>query len=203
VVVGSIVAGIATPTEAAALGVAASLGVAAAYRSLQWEKFLEAVRQTVRFSVMTLFIICGSITFSQILAFSGASGELSTLIVQSNLTPLFILLGMLAILMALGCFMDQVSMMMITMPLYMPIVEQMGYNVVWFGVLVLLIMEISLATPPFGLLLFVAKGAAPSSTTMRQVIVSVLPFIFMALLLVALLIAAPQVTLFLPDLINR
>lgn len=202
VVVGSIVAGIATPTESAALGVASSLAVATAYRSLHWKNFLEAVRQTLRFSIMTLFIICGSITFSQILAFSGASGELSRLIIQSNFTPLFILLGMLAILMALGCFMDQVSMMMITMPLYMPIVEQMGYNVVWFGVLVLLIMEISLATPPFGLLLFVAKGAAPASTTMRQVIVSVLPFIFMALLLVVLLIAAPQITLFLPNLMS-
>ena len=99
--------------------------------------------------------------------------------------------------------MDQVSMMMITMPLYMPVIEQMGYNVVWFGVLTLMVMEISLATPPFGLLLFVAKGAAPADTTMRQVIISVLPFVFMALLVVALLIAVPQLTLLLPELINN
>ena len=99
--------------------------------------------------------------------------------------------------------MDQVSMMMITMPLYMPVIEQMGYNVVWFGVLTLMVMEISLATPPFGLLLFVAKGAAPAGTTMRQVIISVLPFVFIALLVVALLIAVPQLTLLLPELINN
>ena len=203
VVVGSIIGGIATPTESAALGALATLVAAAAYGKLSWSNFVVSTTQTLRFTVMTLFIICGSITFSQILAFSEATTGLSSLVVDSNMQPIAILIGMLLILMFLGCFLDQVSMMMITMPLYMPIVEQMGYNVVWFGVLVLLIMEISLATPPFGLLLFVAKGAAPSSTTMRQVIVSVLPFIFMALLLVALLIAAPQVTLFLPDLINH
>ena len=98
--------------------------------------------------------------------------------------------------------MDQVSMMMITMPLYMPVIEQMGYNVVWFGVLTLMVMEISLATPPFGLLLFVAKGAAPAGTTMREVITSVIPFVLLALLVVALLIAVPQLTLFLPELVN-
>ena len=165
VVVGSIVAGIATPTESAALGTIASLVVAAGYRSLRWSNFVTSVKQTVRFSVMTLFIICGSITFSQILAFSEASSGLSLLILNSDLAPLLVLLGMLAVLLVLGCFMDQVSMMMITMPLYMPVIEQMGYNVVWFGVLTLLVMEISLATPPFGLLLFVAKGAAPAGTS--------------------------------------
>jgi len=202
VVVGSIVAGIATPTESAALGTIASLAVAAGYRSLRWSNFVASVRETVRFSVMTLFIICGSITFSQILAFSEASAGLSLVILNSDLAPLLILLGMLAVLMMLGCFMDQVSMMMITMPLYMPVIEQMGYNVVWFGVLTLLVMEISLATPPFGLLLFVAKGAAPAGTTMREVIISVLPFVLLALLVVALLIAAPQLTLILPELMN-
>ena len=202
VVVGSIVAGIATPTESAALGTVSSLIIAAAYRSLRWSNFIESVRQTVRFSVMTLFIICGSITFSQILAFSEASGGLTDVILNSELAPLFILLGMLAILMILGCFMDQVSMIMITMPLYMPVVEQLGYNVVWFGVLTLMIMEISLATPPFGLLLFVAKGAAPEGTTMRQVIISVLPFLILALSVVALIILLPQVTLILPELVS-
>jgi tripartite ATP-independent transporter DctM subunit len=198
--VGSIVAGIATPTESAALGVTASIVIAAMYGSLGFKNFVESVRQTLRLSVMTLFIICGSTTFSQILAFSGATGELATLIIRSDWTPIFILLGMLLILMALGCFMDQVSMMMITMPLYMPIVEQMGYNIVWFGVLVLLVMEISLATPPFGLLLFVVKGAAPDGTTMQQVIVSVLPFILLALLLVAAIIIVPELALSLPRL---
>ncbi|NQU69858.1 MAG: TRAP transporter large permease [Rhodospirillales bacterium] len=203
VVVGSIIGGIATPTESAALGAAASLFAAIAYRCLSWGNFLTSVTQTLRFTVMTLFIICGSITFSQIMAFSEATTGLTEMVTASGLTPFWILIGMLMVLMFLGCFMDQVSMMMITIPIFMPMAEQLGYNIVWFGVLMLMILEISLATPPFGLLLFVAKGAAPDSTTMQEIIYSVMPFIGMALLVVALLITFPEITLILPNLINR
>mgnify|MGYP001421448639 FL=1 len=185
------------------MGAAASLFAAVAYRCLTMENFLTSVTQTLRFTVMTLFIICGSITFSQIMAFSEATTGLTELVTESGLTPLWILIGMLVVLMFLGCFMDQVSMMMITIPVFMPVAEQLGYNIVWFGVLMLMILEISLATPPFGLLLFVAKGAAPDSTTMQEIIFSVTPFIGMAMLVVVLLIAFPEITLLLPNLINR
>lgn len=93
-------------------------------------------------------------------------------------------------------------MMMITIPLFMPIVQNLGFDPVWFGVLMLMVLEISLATPPFGLLLFVAKGASPQ-TPMRDIIVSVAPFIALALSVVALLIVLPELTLFLPKLIAR
>jgi len=202
VVVGSIIGGIATPTESAALGAAAALLAAAAYRRLTWKSFAVSVRQTLRFTVMTLFIICGSITFSQIMAFSQASAGLSAAILGAGLTPIMLLLGMLLILLFLGCFMDQVSMMMITIPLFMPIVQSVGFDPVWFGVLMLMVLEISLATPPFGLLLFVAKGASPQ-TPMRDIIVSVAPFIGLALAVVVLLVVLPQLTLFLPKLIAR
>lgn len=203
VVVGSIIGGIATPTESAALGAVATLVVAAAYRRLTRSSLMISITQTLRFTVMTLFIICGSITFSQILSFSEATARLSELVTQSGATPMMILLGMLLVLMFLGCFMDQVSMMMITVPIFMPMVEQLGFNIIWFGVLMLMILEISLATPPFGLLLFVAKGAAPDDTTMQEIIVSVAPFIAMALIVVAILVYWPGITLVLPNLINR
>ncbi len=203
VVVGSIIAGVATPTESAALGVVATLVAAAAYRHLNIANFIISVRETLKLTVMTLFIICGSITFSQVLAFSQASDGLANLILSSGLTPVMIVLGMLLVLMFLGCFMDQVSMMMITIPLFMPVVLGLGLDPIWFGVLMLMILEISLATPPFGLLLFVAKGAAPEGTSMRDIILSVIPFIGMALLVVALLIIYPQITLWLPGLILR
>jgi len=199
VVVGSIIGGIATPTESAALGAAASLIAAAAYRRLTWKSFVVSVRQTLRFTVMTLFIICGSITFSQIMAFSQASNGLSTAVLGAGLAPLAMLAGMLAILLFLGCFMDQVSMMMITVPLFMPLVQQSGFEPVWFGVLMLMCLEISLATPPFGLLLFVAKGASPEST-MGDIVRSVAPFVAIALSVVALLIVFPQLALWLPRL---
>jgi tripartite ATP-independent transporter DctM subunit len=201
VVVGSIVGGVATPTESAALGAAASLAAAAGYRCLTWPSFVVSVRQTLRFTVMTLFIICGSVTFSQILAFTQASNGLSDLVTGSGLAPLWVLLGMLGILLFLGCFMDQVSMMMITAPLFMPVAQLFGFEIVWFGVLMLMCLEISLATPPFGLLLFVAKGAAPD-TPMREIIVSVAPFIALALGVVALLIAVPELALVLPRMMG-
>ncbi|MDH5577488.1 MAG: TRAP transporter large permease [Betaproteobacteria bacterium] len=199
VVVGSIIGGIATPTESAALGAAASLIAAAAYRRLNWRNFVVSIRQTLRFTVMTLFIICGSITFSQIMAFSQASNGLSAAVLGAGLAPIVLLAGMLLILLFLGCFMDQVSMMMITVPLFMPLVQQFGFEPVWFGVLMLMCLEISLATPPFGLLLFVAKGASPE-TSMRDIIVSVAPFVALALSVVVLLIAVPELTLWLPRL---
>jgi tripartite ATP-independent transporter DctM subunit len=202
VVVGSIIGGIATPTESAALGAAASLIAAAAYRRLTWTNFVVSIRQTLRFTVMTLFIICGSITFSQIMAFSQASNGLSAAVLGAGLAPLALLAGMLLILLFLGCFMDQVSMMMITIPLFMPLVQQFGFEPVWFGVLMLMCLEISLATPPFGLLLFVAKGASPE-TSMRDIVMSVAPFIAIALSVVALLIAFPALTLWLPQLMTR
>lgn len=192
VIVGSIVGGFATPTESAAL-----------YRRLTWASFLVAMRQTLRFTVMTLFIICGSITFSQILAFAEASTGLAKVVLDADLAPLVVLVGMLAVLMLLGCFMDQVSMMMITVPFFLPVVEGIGYDTIGFGVLMLMVLEISLATPPFGLLLFVIRGVAPESTTMQEIIASVAPFIGLALLVVALLIVFPELTLFLPELIDR
>ena len=199
IVVGSIIGGIATPTESAALGAAGAVAAAAAYRRLDWAAFRLSLSETLRLTVMTLFIICGSVTFSQIMAFTQASNGLSALVTGAGLSPLTVLLGMLAILFFLGCFMDQVSMMMITSPLFMPVAEALGFDIVWFGVLMLMILEVSLATPPFGLLLFIAKGAAPQ-TSMHEIIVSVTPFIVLVLAVVGLLIAFPELTLWLPRL---
>ena len=199
VVVGSIIGGFATPTESAALGAAACLIAAAAYRKLTRRNFFVSVRETLRFTVMTLFIICGSITFSQIMAFSQASAGMSSAVLATGLGPTGLLLAMIGILLFLGCFMDQVSMMMITTPLFMPIVQSLGFELVWFGVIMLMCLEIGLATPPFGLLLFVAKGASPA-TPMRDIVLSVAPFIAIALGVVVLLILVPQLTLVLPRL---
>lgn len=201
VVVGSIIGGVATPTESAALGAAAALIAAAAYRRLTWANFVVSVRQTLRFTVMTLFIICGSITFSQLMAFTQASNGLSAAVLGAGLPPLGLLVGMILILLFLGCFMDQVSMMMITMPLFMPMVQQAGLEPVWFGVLMLMCLEIGLATPPFGLLLFVAKGASPESS-MGEIVRSVAPFIVLALAVVALVVVFPALTLWLPRLMT-
>ncbi|MCW5770493.1 MAG: TRAP transporter large permease subunit [Rhodospirillaceae bacterium] len=203
VVVGSMLEGIATPTEAAALGAVASIVAAAAYGKLRWSNLLKSVKETLRVTVMTLFIICGSVTFSQVLAFSGATQGLSTTVLGLNLTPMAVILGMLLLLIFLGCFMDQVSMMMITLPLFMPVAQHLHFDLVWFGTLILLVLEISLLTPPFGILLFVAQGAAPRGTTMSQIIGSAMPFVALEFLVLGLMIWVPGLTLWLPSLMAR
>ena len=203
VVVGSMLEGIATPTEAAALGAVASVIAAAAYAKLNWSNLVRSVKETLRVTVMTLFIISGSVTFSQVLAFSGATQGLSAVVLGLELSPIAVMIGMLLILVFLGCFMDQVSMMMITLPLFMPVAQQLGFDLVWFGTLILLVLEISLLTPPFGMLLFVAQGVAPRGTTMGQIVNSALPFVGLEFLVLIIMVLVPGLTLWLPSLMAR
>ena len=109
---------------------------------------------------------------------------------------------MLALLLFLGCFVDQVSMMLITLPFNMPLVQQLGVDPVWFGVLVLICMQLGLLTPPFGLLLFTVKGVAPPGVTMRQITVAVLPFLAPGALLLMLVYAFPALATWLPRVLG-
>ncbi len=203
IVVGSILGGFATPTESAALGSVASVVAAAAYRKLTLHSLVKALTETAKISVMILFIIAGSVTFSQILAFSGATNGLLALIEAVDAGPVTILLAMLAILLLLGAFMDQVSMIMITLPFFIPLAQSLGLDLLWFGVLMLVVMEISFTTPPFGLLIFVMKGVAPPEITLGQVYKAAAPFILLALGVLGLLIVIPELATWLPGLIRR
>ncbi|WP_418320687.1 TRAP transporter large permease [Piscinibacter sakaiensis] len=200
-VIGSLVAGIATPTESAALGCVASALAAIGYRALDLGKLVIALRETARISVMILFIIVASVTFAQILAFSGATGGLVDLVGQSGLPPLGLVAAMVVVLLFLGCFVDQVSMLMITIPLFIPIAQAAGIDLLWLGVLYLLAMEISFLTPPFGLLLFVMKGVAPAGITLGEVYRAALPFLLLELLVLALLLIFPQLGTWLPGVL--
>jgi tripartite ATP-independent transporter DctM subunit len=198
VVVGSIVVGWATPTESAALGCVASVIAAAAYRSLDLPSLVTAARETAKISVMILFIIVASVSFSQTLAFSGATDGLLGLIGATDRSLLFMLVAMLIVLLFLGAFMDQVSMIMITIPFYIPLAQTLGIELLWLGVLMLLVMEISFTTPPFGLLLYVMKGVAPEWITLGQIYAAAAPFIVLELAVLALLVAFPSLATWLP-----
>lgn len=202
-VIGSLVGGIATPTESAALGCVASALAALGYRSLTWRNLGISLRETARVSVMTLFIIAASVTFAQILAFSGATDGLVALVGRSGLPPFGLVLGMVLILLFLGCFVDQVSMLMITIPLFIPMAQTAGIDLLWLGVLYLLTMEISFLTPPFGLLLFVMKGVAPPHIRLSEVYRAALPFLGIELLVLALLLALPSLGTWLPEVLVR
>ncbi|MFK7754159.1 MAG: TRAP transporter large permease subunit [Sedimentitalea sp.] len=192
--------GWATPSESAAFGCLGVLVLAALYRKLTWQGFVNSVTGALRVTTMALLIIFGSATFSALLAFSGASAGLIKWATQFAFDPIFMLLIMFVILLILGMFMDQLSMMLLTVPIFFPLAETLGFDLIWFAVIVLLALEISFTTPPFGLLLFVMKGVAPPGTTMRDIYMAALPFIGCSIFLVGLLIVFPQIALWLPGL---
>lgn len=201
-VMGSIFAGIASPTDSAALGTVSAVLVALGYRKLTWRNLAKSLVETAKVTTMIFFIIAASYTFSQILAFSGATNKALDAILGFKLTPLEAVLIMLGILLFLGCFMDQVSMLLLTLPFFEPLWKALGIDPVWLGVLFLIAMELGLLTPPFGLLLFVMKGVAPKEISMQMIYRAAFPFIGLEMAVLAILIAFPGLALFLPRLIN-
>jgi tripartite ATP-independent transporter DctM subunit len=202
VVIGAMSAGIATPTESAALGALATMALAAAYRVLNFENLMRALRGTVAISGMILFIILGAITFSQILSFSGATQGIVSAILGQGLSKLAILAGMMLLLIFLGIFVDQVSMMLITLPVFMPIVQRLDIDLIWFGVLYLICMQLGLLLPPHGLLLMTMKGVAPPEVTMGHIFRAVVPYVAMSLVLLLIIISFPAIATWLPNILG-
>ncbi len=201
-VVASMVAGWATPTESAAIGAFATFALALAYRALTRANLLAALRGTMAISGMILFIIVGATTFSQILSFSGASSGLVSAITGQGLSPTAVIAAMMLVLIMLGVFVDQVSMMLITLPIFMPIVQQMGVDLVWFGVMFLICMQLGLLLPPHGLLLMTMKGVAPPQVTIAHIYQAVWPYVLISLAVLALIFFVPAVATWLPSLIG-
>jgi tripartite ATP-independent transporter DctM subunit len=201
VVVLAMAAGWATPTESAAIGAVATVAVAWIYRSLSWEGLMKALIGTAGISGVILFIIVGATTFAQILTFSGATNGLVETIRGADLAPLVVLGTMMLILLVLGCFIDQVSMMLITLPFFMPLVQHYGFDPVWFGVLFLICMQLGLLTPPFGMLLFTMKSVAPKEVSMQQVFSAVTPYVIFGILMLLVVMAFPPVATWLPKVL--
>ena len=202
-VVGTIILGIATPTESAALGCMGVIALLIVYGKFRWTVIWQSLDDAMKVTGMTFLIITASTTFSQIFAFSGASNGFITAVTGFELGPYGILLTMLCVILVLGMFMDQVSMMLITIPLFMPIAYSYGFDPVWFGLILLLAYEIGFTTPPFGLLLFVALGSAPPGTTLRTIAMSAAPYMGLTLVLIGLVVAFPALALWLPGLMGR
>ena len=155
---------------------------------------------TIKVSAMVFFIILNSSIFSQLLAYSGASSGLLDFATSFNVSIGSVLVLIFLALLLLGMFMDPVSIMLITIPIFFPLMHALGINPLWFGILMLIALEMSQTTPPFGLLLFVMLGVAPKGTTLRQVALAAAPFLACDLVLVALMAFFPAIVLFLPGL---
>jgi tripartite ATP-independent transporter DctM subunit len=190
--------GWATPTEAAALGAMSVIALAACYGTLTVAAFIKSIDGALRVTIMAFLIIFGSATFAQMLAFTGASSGLMNWAIGFDVSPMSMLFIMIGIIIFLGCFMDQLSMMLLTAPIFFPLAKTLGFDLTWFGLIMLLALEIGYTTPPFGLLLFVMKGVAPKGTTMRDIYLAGMPFIACVLLLILLIILFPPLATWLP-----
>ena len=202
IVVGALAMGWATPTECAAVGAFATMLLALMYRVLSLEAMVKSLKGTAGISGMILFIILGATTFAQILSFSGASTGMVQFITGQGLSTNFIVVGMMMILIFLGIFVDQVSMMMITLPIFMPLVQSLGIDPIWFGVMFLICMQLGLLLPPHGLLLMTLRGVAPASVTMGHIFMAVVPYVAMSMLLLLAVFFMPSIATWLPQLIG-
>lgn len=192
-VTGLIVLGIATPTEAAAMGALSSIFLAALYRRLSIRMMRHSLYDTLRISVMTFAILAGALGFSQILAYSGATTGMLSAVFSLDVQPTLIVVAMMAVVLVLGCFMDQIAIMLITFPFFLPIIHSLGYDPIWFAILMLINLETALMTPPLGLLLVIMKGAAPADTSFGEIYKAALPFVLINIAVLGILIAFPDV----------
>ena len=199
-VVGFILLGLSTPTEAAAFGVLAVLFLSACYGKLTWRMMLLALEGTLKITVMVFFIILASKTFSQVLSFSGATSGIIDWATSFQLGKYEMLLLMFLVLLLLGMFVDAISIMLLTIPIFFPIAASLGFEPVWFALVMLLAIEMSATTPPFGLLLFVMQGVAPRGTRYIQIVQAGLPYLACDAVLLGLLMLLPGLALWLPGI---
>lgn len=193
--------GITTPSESAAVGCLGSFVLGLAIGGTHWVK--KSIVGTLRVTVMAFTIIMGATVYSQILAFSGASRGMVEFVANLHVPPVLLLILMQIALVVLGGPMEELTLMMISLPLFMPIIQAFGFDPVWFGVLVLLNVEIALLSPPFGMVLFVMKGVSTEGTTMGDIFRSAIPFCCLQAIAMALVMAFPSIALWLPNLMKR
>jgi tripartite ATP-independent transporter DctM subunit len=198
-VLGTLYGGVCTPTESAGIGAVGSLICAAAYRKLTWKDLQRALTNTLLVSSMALWIVFGASCFKGIYVSTGASGLMLELVSRINIAPLSMIGVMMAVYFILGALMDPVGMLMLTIPIFLPIVESLGFDPVWFGVLFIVNSEMAYLTPPFGFNLFYMKSITPPSISMTDIYMSVPPFVLVQTLCLVVVIVFPQLILWLPS----
>ena len=191
-VVGVIFMGIATPSEAAATGAFATLILAAARRRLTPKVFGETIFSSANISVMVLLIVSGAVTFSQLLAFTGATYGMLDAVLAIDLSDKGVIFLMIMLVVFMGMFIGPLPIMLITLPIYIPIVQQLGFDPIWFAAMFLVAIETGATSPPFGAALFVMKSVAPRGTTMADIYRAAIPFIVCDFLAIILLFLFPE-----------
>ena len=197
-IIGTIYNGWATPTEAAAVGVVGALAIAALFGGVNFKMIGEALLGAVKITSMIMLVVIGASFLNFTLASAGLGRELKSFLEGLGLSPLSFILVIVLIYVVLGFFIETLSLMVVTIPIIVPLVVEQGYDPIWFGILMIVMIEMALITPPVGLNLYVVQGARQSGA-MSEVMIGALPYIAVMLAMAAALIAFPQIALYLPS----
>ncbi len=202
IVVGSIYAGLATPTEAASVGVVGALILAASFRALNLNMLREVFEGTLKTTAMVMLIIFAALFLNFVLGMIGMTAQLVSVIADLGMSPMQTLWVFILFYLVVGCFMETLSMLITTTPLIVPILVAMGFDPVWLGILVTLLLETALITPPVGVNLYIVHGIRKSGS-MNDVIVGASPFVITMFVMIVLLVYFPVIALFLPETFYR
>lgn len=202
-ILGSIFMGAATPSEAAALGAVGSILCAAVYRTLNWPTLREACHVTLRLSCMVMWIIFGASVFTALYTAIGAHDLTRQLLSYLPGGRWGVVIGMQAMWMIMGCFLDPNGIIMITAPIFFPLINSLGFDPVWFGVLFVVNMEMGFLTPPFGFNLFYMQAIAPKGVVMTDIYKSIIPFVMIQAVGLVLCMIFPEIIMWLPKILVR
>jgi C4-dicarboxylate transporter DctM subunit len=200
-VMGGIFMGWFTPTEAGAIGAAGSLIIALAGRNLTWKSLFDSLGETTRITAMVFLIITGAIVFGHFMAVTQIPSDIADWVSTLGVPPFVIMLFIIIFYLIGGCFMDSMALVTLTVPSLLPVINVLGYDVIWFGIIIVLVAEMGVITPPVGINVYVIKGVAPD-VPMEKIFKGIFPFLAAIFVCTVLLIACPQIVLFLPNLIH-
>ena len=200
-IIGSIYNGWATPTEAAAVGVAGAFVIAGAFGGISFGMLADSIFGTVKITSMIMLVVMGASFLNFTLASAGLGQELDSFLTGLGLSPMGFIFVVVIMYIVLGFFIETLSLMVVTIPIIVPLVIEQGFDPIWFGILMIVLIEMALITPPVGLNLYVVQGARKSGK-MSEVMLGSLPFVAVMLVMVFALIAFPQIALFLPQALN-
>jgi tripartite ATP-independent transporter DctM subunit len=201
-VFGGLFSGIFTPTEAGATGAFMAFIIGFAQRTLTFDRMRQAIEETLITTAAIFIIAIGAILLTKFLALSGFTDFISDVVVERQTGQITLLIGSMCVLFFLGCFLDPIGIMLLTLPVFLPAMDKAGVDLIWYGVLMTKLLEIGLITPPVGLNVFVIKGIVGNLMTTEAIFKGILWFLVADIICVALLIAFPAITLYLPHLIK-
>ncbi|MCP4353908.1 MAG: TRAP transporter large permease [Desulfobacterales bacterium] len=203
-VMGGLFGGLFTPTEAAAVGAFGVLAVSLVKRQLKWEGFVKSLDETLRTSCMVMLLIAGAVIFGKFLAVTRIPFNIASWIGGFDLPPHLIMAAIVVVYFVGGCIMDALALVMLTIPIFFPVVTELGYDPIWFGIIIVLVTQIGVITPPVGINVYVvfgvARGVVTDGIPLESIFKGIMPFLIAVVVAIIIMTAFPQIVLYLPEL---